>query len=126
VSSFTVVLSRLSPLVEALAPEAPVGAWAPPVDVRETATDLVIEVELPGTAAADIRVTCHEDAVLVEGVKGESVRPGMPAADRFLRVERAAGPFRRVVPLPTAVDRDRGHACVRDGVLAIAFPKARP
>lgn len=99
------------------------GVWAPALDVYETGSDLVIEVELPGTAPGDIHITCHEDVLLIEGAKGDTVPRGEAAIARLLRVERAAGPFRRLVSLPWPVDRSHGRACLRDGVLTIFLPK---
>ena len=103
--------------------EADGGVWAPPLDVYETGSDLVIDIELPGTAPGDIHITCHEDTLVIEGTKGDTVPRGNAAIGRFLRVERAAGPFRRIVSLPWPVDRSRGRARLRDGVLTIFLPK---
>ena len=104
-------------------PEVDGGVWAPPLDVYVTGGDLVIEVELPGTAPGDIRLTCYEHVLLIEGAKGDTVPRGKAAVERFLCVERAAGPFRRLVEFPWPVDRSRGRARFRDGVLTVVLPK---
>lgn len=101
------------------------GAWAPAVDVYETATDVVVELELPGTAARDVRITWRPEGLGVEGIKGETTSNPL-AVGRFLRVERASGPFRRVIPMPAPVAGERGRAAFRNGVLIVTLPKARP
>src|SRR5438094_10401168 len=123
-SRFTVVLSRTlvaSPAV----PDGDAGFCAPCLDVVETSDGLVIIVDLPGARPDEIRVTCLGATLVIEGAKAESVRPGPALAlvERFHVVERAAGAFRRVVRLPWSVDRDRGEARFRDGVLRVTFPR---
>ena len=110
--------------VDGPAPEAGGEVWAPPADVYETGTDLVIEMELPGTAPGDIQVVCYPPAALVQGMKGESVRGSLAGVERFLRVERAAGAFRRLVRFPRPVDRSRAQARLANGLLTVWFPKA--
>jgi len=101
------------------------GAWAPAVDVYETATDVVVELEPPGTAARNVRIIRRPDGLLIEGVEGETTSNPLEAG-RFLRVERASGPFGRVIPLPAPVPAERGRAGFRNGVLLMTLPKARP
>lgn len=109
-----------------IVPQEAEGYWAPPLDIDETATDLVIEPEPPATSASDVRINLDAQGLLVEGIKGETVRQGGTAIRRFLCVERDPGPFRRLIRLPATVDRTRGTAHFRDGVLTITLPKLRP
>ncbi len=123
-SLFTVVFSRTI-LAGAALPDGGAGLAVPPLDVVETREGLVVEVDVPGTRPTAIRVICHEDALVLEGVKPESVRSGVCEApvECFHVIERAAGSFRRVIPLPWPVRRDGGEAHVRDGVLTISLPR---
>jgi HSP20 family protein len=122
--SLLAVLYSSSALPLRSAPGGSTSPWAPPVNLYESGPDLFVEVELPGTGAADVRITCHPGAVVVEGVKGESVpRAAAGDVERFLRVERMAGSFHRVVPLPGPVDASRGRARLRDGLLTITLPR---
>jgi HSP20 family protein len=100
------------------------GYGTPLLDVSETATDFVIELELPATPATDIRVSACEGALVIEGVKGESIRQSLAAVARFLRVESAAGPFRRRVDLPPLARPEAARARLRDGLLVVTVPKA--
>ena len=102
------------------------GAFAPRVDVYETGADLVIEAELPGTSPEDVRLTVRGDTLLIEGVKRMGARVLGGPVERVLCLERAAGPFRRLVRLPVGVDAERGRARLADGVLAIVLPRRHP
>jgi HSP20 family protein len=121
VSLFT-VFSRLHPAVTLapLASREDGGCLAPPVDVHETAGEVVVEIDLPGTSLAHVRVTGQPDALHVEGLRSPDPPGG---AGRFLRVERSAGRFDRVVPLPSRVAVERASARFRDGVLTVRLPK---
>ncbi len=123
-SLFTVVFSRTI-LAGAALPDGDAGLAAPPLDVVETREGLVVEVDVPGARPTEIRVTCHQDALVIEGVKPESVRSSacQASVERFHVVERAAGSFRRVIPLPWPVRGGGGEARVRDGVLTVSLPR---
>jgi HSP20 family protein len=125
VSAFSILISRAW-LREAPPGEAEVGLWGPPCDLSRTETDLVVRVDLPGTPRGDIRLVCHPDALLIEGAKGQTVPGSLASVRQFHRVERPAGPFRRVVPLPCPVDPTRATALLRDGVLTVVLPRADP
>jgi HSP20 family protein len=127
VSPFTVVLSRAL-LVHAAVPDGDAALGSPCLDVVERDDRLVVIVDLPGSHPDEIRVTCQGATLVVDGAKAESVRSGaaLAAVERFHTVERAAGPFRRIVRLPWVVDPDRGEARYRDGVLTVTFPRVGP
>jgi len=92
----------------------------PAIDVFETATELVIEAELPGVDAAAIGVSAGQGRVVIEGHKPEEAGAGRV---NFLCMERTFGAFRRVVPLGRAADATRASATCRDGVLQVRVPK---
>lgn len=103
------------------------GVWAPPADVYEAGDAVVVEVEVPGTAAAALRVVLEDDVLLVEGVKAPTLaRSAGAEAERFVCVERIAGPFRRVLPLPHPVDAGRAWARLQDGLLRVTLPRRQP
>jgi len=99
------------------------GLWRPPVDLYETAAEVVVELEIPGAAPGSLKIVCNGDRLLIEGAT--EPRALTPADGRFLCLERASGPFRRVLDLPGRVDRERAAARYRDGILTITLPKAR-
>ena len=59
-------------------------------------------------------------------VSGARYLAAGPDGERFHRLERPAGSFRRSVALPTAATAEMVHASVEDGVLAVVIPKLGP
>ena len=84
-------------------------SW-PPLDLFESWRSFLVRVDVPGVKAGDLDVT------FAAGPEGE----------RFHRLERPAGSFRRSVALPTAVTQEMVHASVEDGVLTVVVPKLAP
>lgn len=115
--------SHLTYLRVALGADGDQGTWTPPLDVYETVSHVVLELELPGASPADVRLSCRPDALLVEGVKPRAPHATRGAIAQALCVERAAGPFRRLVRLPARIDPAGARASVRNGLLTVRLPK---
>jgi len=105
---------------------APSGlrGWLPPVDVWETQSELVIELDVPG---------CHPENISAEVVENQLVvtgeRTAASDAVRRYRTERWQGRFLRSFVVPREVDGDKIKADYHEGVLTIRLPKpeaARP
>lgn len=106
--------------------------WSPPVDVRESDTEVVVEAELPGIAREDIAVRYHDGRLILEGQR-EDVREAGPEAGpeagaangaaAWLRRERMVGRFHRSFDLPESVDSSNIRAETKDGVLRVVLPK---
>jgi HSP20 family protein len=96
------------------------AAWAPTVDVYETAEAFVMLVELPGVNEDDVEVTVEGDEVRL---RGERHLPG-PRPESFERVERSYGPFARSFRFEQEVDPDRVSAEFTDGLLRLEVRKA--
>jgi len=96
--------------------------WVPPVDVREDAKEIVLEVELPGIRPEDVEVTAENGVLTIRGEKrGRSTETD---EGRYHVVERSYGSFSRSFQLPNGVDDRRIDAEFTDGVLAVHVPKA--
>jgi HSP20 family protein len=113
--------------MRALAP-AP-GAWLPPVDLCEMKDAVLVRVELPGVAMADVRVSLLDSVLKIEGRK-ERPAPGKDAGGaekplRFLCLERSYGAFTRRVSLKWMVDVEQVSARLVNGILEVRLPKAR-
>ncbi len=101
--------------------------WSPPVDVRESDTEVVVEAELPGIAREDISVRYHDGRLILEGQR-EEVREtgpedGKAAAGSWLRRERVVGRFHRSFDLSEGVDSSAIKAECKDGILTVVLPK---
>ena len=98
-------------------------ARAPSVDIYEKDGTLFVEAELPGIAKEDVRVTCQDHSVVIQGETREEKKE---EKDGYYRSERRVGHFYRAVPLPAEVQFDQATAEFKDGVLKVALPKATP
>jgi HSP20 family protein len=95
-------------------------AWAPALDISERKDAYLMTVELPGVKLDDLQITL-EDGLLT--IQGERHFAHDSSDQRFHRVERRYGAFRRSITLPTHVQADAVEATVEDGVLQIMVPK---
>jgi|WetSurMetagenome_2_1015567.scaffolds.fasta_scaffold16292_7 HSP20 family protein len=105
------------------AEEVDLGAgWIPVIDIYETESDLVVEIEVPGMTTRDVVLALSASRIEVRGVKKE---PAVAAAPRYLRLEREYGSFQRSVALPCAVAPDSARAVLANGVLRVSIRKLR-
>ncbi len=91
----------------------------PPVDLFETADELVVELELPGVPVDQIELSLLNDTLHVSGRGEEENQPGII----YQRVERPRGRFSRAIPLPTQTSGEC-RATLRRGILEVRLSKA--
>lgn len=92
----------------------------PPLDIYETASELFLEMELPGVDPSRVQVFFSGGKLVVEGFKSEQVEEGRL---NYVCMERAFGRFQRIIPLNRAVDVRGASAVFRRGVLSIRLPR---
>ncbi|MXW70619.1 MAG: Hsp20/alpha crystallin family protein [Acidobacteria bacterium] len=97
----------------------------PPVDVRESDTEVIVEAELPGIPRDSISVRYHDGRLVLEGQRQEvhETGDGSNGSGSWVRRERVLGRFRRSFELPESVDSSAIKAESRDGVLRVVLPK---
>ena len=95
---------------------------APPVDVYETDSEVVVKAELPGVKKEDIDVTIKENTVSIRAEKREEREE---KTENVHRVERFYGRLERLIPLPADVKPDKAKAEYKDGVLELRIPKQK-
>jgi HSP20 family protein len=98
------------------------GAWAPSVDVSETAKEVIVKAELPGMDPKDVDVTVRGDVL---SLRGERKKEEEEKGESFHRVERSYGAFSRSIRLPAEVDVNKVKATYKEGVLNINLPKTK-
>ena len=98
-------------------------AWAPAIDVFETADRYVIAAEVPGLDREQIELAMEDSRLTITGR-----RAGGPAgADvHYHQMERGHGAFARTFEFAQKVDADRVTADLTNGVLTITLPKVAP
>jgi HSP20 family protein len=92
----------------------------PAVDVRESETDYVMEVDLPGLSEKDIEVKLENTLLTISSVKEDKKEE---KKNGYLVRERRSAGFCRSFVLPAEVDREKIAAEFKNGVLHLTFPK---
>ena len=81
-------------------------AWAPPIDVYETADLYVITAEVPGLTRDHIELALEDTRLTIRGRRPEPAPP-LEGSVRFHQVERGRGPFTRTFEFADRVDAAR-------------------
>jgi HSP20 family protein len=113
-------VERLNHMFSNLYGEALSRAWMPPVDIYDTAHEVVIKAELPDVKREDISVTFENNVLTLRGERRfESDVP----REQFQRAERFYGSFSRTFTIPATIDASQISAAYKDGVLTIRLPQ---
>jgi HSP20 family protein len=94
--------------------------WSPQLDLYETDTEFVLEVDLPGVKKQEVSVEVEENYLVLQGRRAAERRR---TEGNFHYHERRSGQFLRRLLLPTSVNREQIRAEFRNGVLRVSFPK---
>ncbi|HEX9305721.1 MAG TPA: Hsp20/alpha crystallin family protein [Thermoanaerobaculia bacterium] len=97
----------------------PKPAWAPPVSVWESDTDVLVSVDLPGVTREQVEIVAHGRLLTITG---ERTAPGGQEF-RLRTLESPIGAFRRAILLPSTSRVIEPKAEMRQGVLELRFPK---
>ncbi len=100
--------------------EAPAAEGQLPVDVHQTANEIVIRAFVAGVRPDELNISIGRDMVEIEGSRME--RSQVSGPDFFTR-ELFWGSFGRVIALPQEIDVDGATANAKDGLLTIVLPK---
>ncbi len=98
-------------------------AWRPALEVYETATALVVRVELAGIDGEELAVALDGDTLTVEGQRTPEAHDE-GASRQYHEVGIPYGPFRAQVRLPFPVERDATEAEYEQGFLTVRLPRA--
>jgi HSP20 family protein len=93
----------------------------PQLDIAERDDEYLISVEVPGVEEKDIKLTLEDQRLVIEGEKRQE---STTKEDRYQRVERAYGSFRRVLDLPVDAKAEETKASFANGVLTITVPRS--
>ena len=97
------------------------GKFLPEANLAETDKAVEVTVELPGMKPEEVKVEIKGEQLWITGEKKEEKEE---KGKTFHRIERRAGMFRRVLPLPVEVKEQAVDARFAEGVLKITLPKA--
>ena len=93
--------------------------WRPPADVVETASEVIVLVELAGVDHEQLDVLLFEDALIVEGER----RLPAHAAGVYHAAEIRQGQVRLELPLPAPIDPEQVDARYERGLLEMRLGK---
>jgi HSP20 family protein len=91
--------------------------FTPRLDVRETADEYLVMVDLPGVRSDDVQIELTDQTLAISGTR-VPVETG-----EAQRVERPYGAFSRMLTVPQGIDPDSIRADYTDGVLTLQVPK---
>ncbi len=94
--------------------------WNPAIELKNTETEVILRVELPGIEAKDLDVQVSRDTV---SIAGEYKAETKTETHQVIRSEFRYGSFKRVISLPNAVQNDQVQAEFKDGILTLTLPK---
>jgi HSP20 family protein len=99
------------------------GQLVPPMDMRETDDEYVVELEMPGVKPEDTEATIEGRTLVVRGRFGDE-READGKSGRYMVRERRSGTFTRAVTLPGGIDPEHASSSFENGELRITLPKA--
>ena len=99
-----------------------IRGWNPSVDLYETGDAFILEADLPGVKAADVKVEPENGDLVLQGWRSiETSR----SDGQFHTMERSSGNFLRRIKLPASIDKNAIEAEFHDGVLHVRLPKLK-
>ena len=102
-------------------PSRQVVSWEPPVDILETALEVLVLVALPGVAAERVEAVVDDGELLIAGLR---VFPPELQTAVIHRLELPQGRFERRIRLPAGRYSDVRRTSL-DGCLLIKLEKAQ-
>jgi HSP20 family protein len=97
------------------------GEWQPPIDVAETESELVVNVEIPGMDPKDIDISLSEGTLTI---RGERKQEKENEEEDYHFIERNYGPFSRSIQIRREIESNNISASYKNGVLRITLPKS--
>lgn len=91
-----------------------------PVDVHQTAGDIIIRAFVAGVRPDELNISISRDMVEISGSRNE--REQVAGPDYFTR-ELFWGSFSRTILLPQEIDVEASSAGAKDGLLTIILPR---
>ena len=98
-----------------------VGAYYPPIDVYETADDIVLRAVVAGVNPEAIDIQFQGGVLTLRAKTEES---DLPEGATWLVHEVAPVEYIRQITLPRAVDADKASTAFDNGVLTLTLPKS--
>jgi len=99
-----------------------IRGWNPSIDLYENADAFILEADLPGVKAEDVKIDIDNGDLVVQGWR---VLENKSIDGRFHTMERSSGHFMRRLKLPESIDKQDIEAEFHDGVLRVIVRKLK-
>ncbi|MBI5186657.1 MAG: Hsp20/alpha crystallin family protein [Nitrospinae bacterium] len=96
--------------------------FAPVVDIIETEKEIVLMADMPGVDENSVDITLEKNVLAINGGVEEKAYEGHSLAYSEYRT----GDYARSFTLADEIDKDNIKATVKNGVLRLVLPKAKP
>ncbi|HOH59526.1 MAG TPA: HSP20 family small heat-shock protein, partial [Candidatus Cloacimonadota bacterium] len=90
------------------------------MDITEHDKEFSIQANLPGFKKENVKISVHDNQLMIEAVCGEQKEE---KKGTVYRCERYSGSYRRNLMLPENADINKISAKMEDGVLYLSVPK---
>jgi len=94
---------------------------ATPIDMYQTANDVVVKATLPGIKPEEVDITITGDTLTI---KGETKAEEKIKREDHLYREHRDGTFSRSATLPNGLNTDKAEADFNNGILTLTIPKS--
>lgn len=98
------------------------SAWMPPTDVFETASEVIVKMELAGVNVEDIDVKLDGRRLIVTGRRTDTLAT---TKRTFRQLEINYGRFERIITFSEGTRVTAGKAAYKDGFLTVTLPKVK-
>lgn len=112
--------TALAPADESTAVADPRSVCAPPIDIFETDSGLVLHADLPGVTVDNLELQVQDNKLTLFG----RVTPPAPPEARLVHQEYRVTDYLRSFILSDEVDHERIGAKLNNGVLEVTLPRA--
>ncbi|MCJ7654618.1 MAG: Hsp20/alpha crystallin family protein, partial [Dehalococcoidia bacterium] len=89
-----------------------VGKWGLPIDMHQTANDVIVKTSLPGFKPDEVDISITGDTLAIKGAHKEEQEVN---EENCIYKERRYGTFSRSVLIPVHVKSDKAEAVFEDG-----------
>lgn len=97
------------------------GIGMPKIDIKETATEIIVKAELPGVAEDDVEIEISDNMMTISGDKKAEKEE---KEEGYCYKESQSGSFTRSFTLPAEVLAEKAEAEMDGGILKVTVPKA--
>ena len=97
------------------------GTLGMPLDMYQTANDIVVKASLPGIKPEEVDISITGDILTI---KGEHKEEQEVKQEDYACKEIYHGTFNRSITLPVQVQSDKAEAVFENGILTLTLPKA--